>query len=153
VDEILRQENGEDIFARYIDSRYATSPRVGAEHVTSLIEQIGEVGMDFLCMVPGKGRIIGMDRNDGSVDLINSALYYDVETDLGKYSPKLSRLNEPQLQVVRPALTRSTRWNIGQGRTAKRERAKDPIDCVRGLFLSSVNYVGDDMYAFTGGGR
>jgi hypothetical protein len=153
VDEILRQENGETIFARYIDSRYATSPRVGAEHVTSLIEQIGEVGMDFLCMVPGKGRIIGMDRNDGSVDLINSALYYDVETDLGKFSPKLSRLNEPQLQVVDTCPNTIYALEHWTGQDGQKGACKDPIDCVRGLFLSSVNYVGDDMYAFTGGGR
>jgi hypothetical protein len=96
----LNEEEGENIVARYIDSRYATAPRVGAESVTSLIEQLCEVGIDFHPMVAGKGRIIGMDRNDGSVDLINSALFWDTTVEPGKWSPALGRLNEPKLHVV-----------------------------------------------------
>jgi hypothetical protein len=94
-----------------------------------------------------------MDRNDGSVDLINSALYYDVETDLGKFSPKLSRLNEPQLQVVETCPNTIYALEHWSGADGQKGACKDPIDCVRGLFLSSVNYISEDMYSFQGGGR
>ena len=67
------------------------------ESATTLIEQMAEVGMDFLGMT-SESRILGV--KDGSIDMINSALYYDVERPLGEYSPSLARLNEPQLQIL-----------------------------------------------------
>ncbi len=151
-DEIDHQENGEVILARYIDSRYATSPRVGATNVTSLIEQIAEVGMDFLTMVPGKGRIIGTEINDGSVDMINSGLSYDVETPLGDWSADLGRLNEPQLQIVETCPNVIYSLEHWTGKDGQKGACKDPVDCVRGLFLTSVNFVGTDQYRFVGGG-
>jgi hypothetical protein len=150
VDEILRQEDGEEIFARYIDSRYATARRTDYERVTTLQEQLGECGMDFLSMVP-ESRILG--AKDGSIDMINSALYYDVETELGKYSAKLSRMNEPQLQVLDTCPNTIYSLEHWTGRDGQKGACKDFIDCIRGAFLSSVNFVGDDMYSFVGGGR
>lgn len=156
VEEIVYQEKGENILARYIDSRYATSPRLGAETVTSLIEQINEVaighGVEFHPMVPGKGRIISLDKNDGSIDLINSALYYDVETELGKFSPTLGRLNEPQLLVTEQCPNVIYALEHFTGQDGQKGACKDPIDCIRGLFLTSVNYVGTTQYCFQGGG-
>ena len=152
VEEILNQEEGESILARYIDSRYANSPRLSATTVTNLIEQIAEVGMDFLNMVPGKGRIIGTEANDGSVDMINSALYYDVETELGKWSAELGRLNEPQLQVVETCPNVIYALEHWTGKDGQKGACKDPIDTIRGLFLTQVNFVGSEQYSFKGGG-
>jgi hypothetical protein len=152
VEEILQKEGGETIKARYIDSRYATSPRTDTGRITSLIEQIGEVGLDFLTMVPGKGRIIGLEKNDGSIDLINSALYYDVECALGKFNAKLGRLNVPQLRVVETCPNVIYALEHFTGQDGQKGACKDPIDVLRGVFLSSVNYVGAEMYNFVGGG-
>jgi hypothetical protein len=151
-DEIEHQEGGENIIARYIDSRYATSPRIGATAVTSLIEQIAEVGMEFQTMVPGKGRIIGTEINDGSIDLINSGLAYDVETPLGKWSAELGRLNEPQLQIVETCPNVIYALQNWTGKDGQKGACKDPVDCVRGLFLTSVNYCGEEQNRFIGGG-
>lgn len=148
-DEILRVEEGEQIFARYIDSRYATARRTEYERVTTLQEQLGEVGMDFLCMTP-ESKILG--ARDGSIDMINSALHYDVETEIGKYSAKLSRLNEPQLLVVDTCPNTIYALEHWTGKDGQKGACKDPIDVVRGAFLSSVNFVGDEMYSFVGGG-
>ena len=154
MEEILNEEEGEHIVARYIDSRYATAPRIGQESVTSLIEQLCEVGMDFHPMVAGKGRIIGMDRNDGSVDLINSALFWDTTVEPGKWSKDLGRLNEPKLQVLDTCanvIYSLSHWS-GKGPDAGRGACKDPVDCIRGLFLSMVNYTGGEAYKWQGGG-
>jgi hypothetical protein len=152
VEEIEHQEKGEFILARYIDSRYATSPKSEGARMTTLIEQIAEVGMEFLAMVPGKGKIISWEKNDGSVDLINSALYYDVETEIGKFSPELGRLNEPQLLVLDTCPNVIYALEHWTGQDGQKGACKDPIDVIRGAFLSSVNYVGGDQYVFQGGG-
>ena len=151
-EEIEKRDATENILARYIDSRYATAPRTTAATVTNLQEQLAEVGIEFLTMVPGKGRIIGAENNDGSIDMINSALFYDVETDIGKFSPKHAKLNEPQLQVVETCPNTIDAMEYWTGEDGQRGARKDPIDCVRGMFLSQINFVGQDQYRFIGGG-
>lgn len=153
MEEIEHQEGDEQIVSRYIDSRYATSPKSERERMTTLIEQLSECGVDFLAMVAGKGRIIGADSNDGSVDLINSMLYYDVETEIGKWSPDLGRLNEPQLQIVETCPNVIDSLGQWTGIDGQRGARKDPIDCIRGMVLSSVNFIGENQYTFQGGGR
>jgi hypothetical protein len=151
-EEIEHKEKGEEIFARYIDSRYATSPRTVQAAVTSLHEQLAEVGIDFHTMVPGKGRIIGGENNDGSVDMINSALFYDAEVELGKWSAHYGKLNVPQLQVVDTCPNTIYALEHWTGVDGQRGACKDPIDCIRGMFLSQVNFVEGTQYAWSGGG-
>lgn len=148
-EEIKRQENGEIVLARYIDSRYASAATLDRERTTTLIEQMAEVGMDFLGMT-AESKIL--DVKDGSIDMINSALYYDVERPLGEYSPSLGRLNEPQLQILETCPNTIYALEHWTGQDGQRGACKDPIDCLRGLFLSGVNYVGKDQYIFIGGG-
>jgi hypothetical protein len=139
----------EDIFARYIDSRYATQRKTERETVTTLQEQCSEVGMDFLCMT-AESRILG--ARDGSIDMINSALRYDPEIELGKWDAKRGRLNMPQLQVVETCP--NTIWALEHwtGEDGQRGACKDPIDVIRGAFLSGVNFVDETLNVFTGGG-
>jgi hypothetical protein len=153
-EEIERQEGDELVLARYIDSRYATSPKSDHERMTTLQEQLTEVGIDFLCMTPGKGSILKTPTNtpDGSIDMINSALYYDVETELGEWSAELGRLNEPQLQVLETCPNTIYALEHWTGKDGQKGACKDPVDNVRGLFLTGVNYVGENQYVFKGGG-
>jgi hypothetical protein len=149
IEEIARQENQEPITARYIDSRYATSRRTDFERVTTLQEQLGELGLDFLCMTP-ESRILG--AKDGSIDMINSALFYDGGEELGKFSAKLAGLNEPQLQVVETCPNVIYALEKWSGVDGQKGACKDPVDCLRGCFLSGVNYVDPNAYQFVGGG-
>jgi phage terminase large subunit-like protein len=151
-EEIEKRDAGENVLARYIDSRYASSPRTVATTVTNLQEQLVEVGIDFIPMVPGKGRIIGGENNDGSVDLINSALSYDLETEIGKWSSKHARLNEPQLLVVDTCPNVIDALEYWTGEDGQKGARKDPIDCIRGMFLSAINFVGEDQYRWKDGG-
>jgi phage terminase large subunit-like protein len=151
IEEKETDEEGvrETVLARYIDSRYSTQRRTERETVTTLQEQLGEIGMDFLCMT-AESRILG--AHDGSIDMINSALFYDLETPLGKFSAALGRLNRPQLQVVETCP--NTIWALEHwsGLDGQRGSCKDPIDCIRGAFLSGINYVDDTVDSFVGGG-
>ena len=142
-------EQREEIFARYIDSRYATQPQTQREGVTTLQEQCAEIGLDFLCMVP-EAKILG--TRDGSIDMINSALRYDPEIELGKWDAKRGRLNVPQLQVVETCPNTIYALEHWTGQDGQRGACKDPIDVIRGAFLSRVNYVDDTMNIFVGGG-
>lgn len=155
-EEINQKEEKEDILARFIDSRYAHSPRTVEADVTTLLEQVNDVGVEFGIefqpMVPGKGRIISLDKNDGSIDLINSALFYDTEEEVGKFSSKLGRLNEPQLQVVETCPNMIYALEHWTGMDGQKGACKDPIDVLRGAFLSSVGFIGKEMYGWKGGG-
>lgn len=139
----------EEIFARYIDSLYATQPKTQREAVTTLQEQMTEVGVDFLCMT-GESKILG--ARDGSIDMINSALFYDIETEIGKWSASLARLNVPKLQVVETCPNTIYALEHWTGVDGQRGACKDPIDVIRGAFLSGVNYVDETIGVFTGGG-
>lgn len=139
----------EEIFARYIDSRYATQRKTERETVTTLQEQCAEIGMEFLCMTP-ESRILG--ARDGSIDMINSALFYDTETELGRFSPSLGRLNQPKLQVVETCPNMIWALEHWTGQDGQRGACKDPIDVLRGAFLSSINFVDASMNVFVGGG-
>jgi hypothetical protein len=129
-EEIEAKEAGELILARYIDSRYANAATQDRERTTTLIEQMGEVGMDFLGMT-AESRILGV--KDGSIDMINSALYYDVETPIGQFSATLGKLNEPQLQILETCPNTIDALGRWTGKDGQKGACKDPIDDVRGL--------------------
>lgn len=140
--EIERMEGKEEIYERWIDSRYANAAKTEREGTTTLIEQMRELDMDFLAMT-GEKNI--MNANDGSIDMINSALYYDQEVLLGEFSPDLARLNEPQLLVTENCpntIWGLTNWTNNDGQHGA---CKDPIDCIRGFYLSELEYIDEGM--------
>lgn len=142
-EEIERLEGEEQVYERWIDSRYAQAATTSREGVTTLIEQCGEIGLYFRAMTP-ESRILGVQ--DGSIDMINSALFYDKEEELGKFSKKMGRLNEPQLVVVETCPNVIYALSHWSGQDGQRGACKDPVDVVRGLFLSGIDYGGADQF-------
>jgi hypothetical protein len=141
--EIGRLEGAEVIMERWMDARYANSPVAQREGTTTLIEQMQELGMDYRAMV-SEGRILNVQ--DGSIDMINSALYYDVGVGVGKWSEELGRVNEPQLIVLDRCPNTIFALKNWTGLDGTSGACKDPIDCLRGMFLSSVEKRGVEMY-------
>lgn len=151
--EILRVESkltqnpdktGEVIMERLMDSRAGSTPTQTNARVTSLLEQMGEIGMYF---IPASGKDIG----DG-VGMINDGLDYDDEVEIGKYSPHLARLNEPLLYISNecPNLIYSLReWT---GKDGLHGACKDPIDCLRYGFEADLQFVGAGAFKWQGGG-
>lgn len=140
--EILRLEGSEEITERWMDARYGNSPTMEREGTATLIEKMSEIDMEFRAMTSEKS-ILG--NNDGSLDMINSALYYDLETPLGEFSKDLSRINEPELLIVETCPNCIYSLENWTGKDGQHGASKDPIDVIRGAFLSELEYVSDDM--------
>jgi hypothetical protein len=135
-EEIERLEAGETIMERWIDARYGNTRRISAEEPTSLIEELHAIGLPFLAAPSEKTIFSG--AADGSMRLINDALYYDTEQPL-------SVLNEPKLFVLETCPNTIHALKSWTGKDGLRGACKDPIDCIRMLVLSRSEYVGEEM--------
>jgi hypothetical protein len=132
-----------------MDCRYGNSALTEREGTTTLIEKMSEIGMDFVAMT-GEKKIL--DTPDGSIDLINSALYYDPKVTVGEFSPELGRINEPELLVAENCPNMIYALQNWTGRDGMHGACKDPIDVIRGFYLSTLGYVGPEMLKVRGGG-
>lgn len=140
--EILRLEDSEEISDRFMDARTANSPTATRDGSTTLIEQMSELDMEFRGAAAEKS-IFGAEN--GSIDMLNSKLYFDLETPIGTFSPQLGRLNGPELLVTEncPNLIYSLEnWT---GKDGQHGACKDPIDVARMIVLNELEYVSDDM--------
>jgi hypothetical protein len=148
-EEILRQEQGELIFERWMDARYANSAKTEREGTTTLIEQMEDLDLQFIAMTSEK-RILGTP--DGSIDLINSALYYDRETELGLFSAALGKINEPELLVSEHCPNVINALQNWTGMDGQHGACKDPIDVLRGFYLSRLGFIDEKTVTLTKGG-
>jgi hypothetical protein len=144
IQEILRLEGKEEIQDRWMDSRYAANPTVTKEGSTTHIEQLAELGMEFLA-ASGKEIIEG-------TGLINDKLDYDSEIELGKFSPTLARLNEPKLFISRDCTNTIYSLREWTGKDKQHGACKDPVDVLRYATLADLDYIGEDAYTWRGGG-
>lgn len=143
--EIEKLEGGEVIQDRYMDARTANSPTATREGTTTLIEQMAELDMNFLGASAEKN-VFSKD-GDGSIDMLNSALYYDLETPLGQYSPSMSRINEPELQIVETCPNMIYSFSNWTGVDGQHGASKDPIDVARMIVLNELDYIDEKMLA------
>jgi hypothetical protein len=136
-----RVEEGEEIFERWIDCRYANAAKTERETATTLLEQM-EQDLDIeLHAMTAEKNIIG--AKDGSIDMINEALAYDEDPliKLGDYSARLSRTNEPRLLIVDRCPNTIFAFQNWTGKDGQKGACKDPIDLVRGFYLSELGYI------------
>jgi hypothetical protein len=138
--EIEMRESGEEVFERWMDSRYGGTRTVSYEGATTLLEQMEEVGMTFLAT---SGRSI----TEG-IDLINDRLYYDVETPLGEFSASLARINGPRLVVSEECPNVIFALKEWTGLDGTDGACKDFVDLLRYACLAELRYVGEDSYVW-----
>ncbi len=141
-EEILRVENGETIAERWMDCRYGNNPKTEREGTTTLIEQMSELDMHFIAMT-GEKNILG--ANDGSIDMINSALAYDEAVQIGQFSAQRAAINEPEFLVTEECPNLIYALQNWTGKDGQHGACKDPIDCLRGAFLSRLGYYDEKM--------
>lgn len=84
-----RPEEGEDVYERIMDSRYGATPTQSREGSTTLLEQMSELGMDF---VPASGGAYADDSKVHWIQLLNDMLDWD-------RSQPIDALNTPRLFV------------------------------------------------------
>jgi hypothetical protein len=144
IQEILRLEGKEAIQERWMDSRYAANPTTTKEGSTTHIEQLAELGMEFLAAS-------GKEIAEGT-GLINDKLDYDGEIELGKFSATLARLNEPKLFISRNCANTIYSLREWTGKDKQHGACKDPVDVMRYATLAGLDYIGEDAYSWRGGG-
>ncbi len=141
-EEILRVENGELIAERWMDCRYGNNPKTEREGTTTLIEQMSDLELNFIAMT-GEKNILG--ANDGSIDMINSALAYDEAAPIGQFSAQRAAINEPEFLVTEECPNLIYALQNWTGKDGQHGACKDPIDCLRGAFLSRLGYYDEKM--------
>jgi phage terminase large subunit-like protein len=136
-DEILRVEGGEEIFERWMDSRYGNARTLGKESPTTLIDEMADLGMLFTA-TPG-------DSIDEGVSMINDALSYNPEKPVdARNQPKLY-ISENCKNVIHCIQTYT-------GADGKRSANKDFVDLIRYVCLSDAINVEGDILRSHGGG-
>ena len=139
------EEGRERIYQRLIDSRYANAAKTEREGTTTLIEQLSDLHLDFVAMAGEKKILSG--EPDGSIELINAALAFDEKVPPGEFSGALGRLNEPNLLVTDQCPNVMNALRTWTGKDGQHGACKDPIDVLRGAYLSELDYVDAEMLA------
>ena len=140
----LQQNAAEIILERWMDSRYGSSPTVTKEGSLTLIEQMSELGVEFLAAS-------GKEIEEGTT-LVNDLLDYDEETQPGEFSSRLARINEPRLFISEACPNTIYAVREWTGKDKQHGSCKDPIDVLRYAALANLDYIGQEAYVWTGGG-
>jgi hypothetical protein len=140
IAEIREAEGEEEVFERWMDSRYGASPTVQMEGNTTLIEQMDALGMSFLAAS-------GKSIREG-IDLINDRLYYDEATPIGEFSKDLARLNVPRLMVSANCPNVIFALKEWTGKDGEHGACKDFIDLLRYALLAQLSYIGEESYCW-----
>jgi hypothetical protein len=122
----------ETIAERYLDSRFASTPRPEKDRPVTLLTQFEEIGLYF---TPTPGN----DIEEG-VELIIDALDYDARRDLDYF-------NQPRLLISSECVNTIYSLATWTGMTREGRRCldgatKDPVDNLRYFFLSDCGYTG-----------
>ncbi|MDQ3204349.1 MAG: hypothetical protein M3Q94_19625, partial [Pseudomonadota bacterium] len=125
------------------------TPITDREDSTTLIQQMEEFGQIY-CAMAGEKKIL--HTMDGSIDFINSALYYDKTKKIGEYSEKMSGINHPQMLFTEDVPNMIWAVENWTGEDGTHGACKDPIDVIRGFVLSRLCYIGPEMLRVRGGG-
>lgn len=139
---ILSREAGRPVpHRRTIDRRAGPAPQlVGSGPSTCLYEELNKE-QDFAVELAG-----GAALEQQGLDLIKEALWYDPDKSLDPMT------NYPRLFVSEKCV--QLRWALDNftGRDGPRGACKDPIDCLRDMFTSGLQYVPPFTYGSYGGG-
>jgi phage terminase large subunit-like protein len=136
-DEILRVEDGEPIFERWMDSRYGHSKTLGKEAPTTLIDEMASLDM-FFTATPG-------DSIDEGVGMINDALSYNPELPV-------DARNQPRLYISENCKNTIYALQTYTGADGKKAPTKDPIDVLRYICLSDAMFIDGGSMKSRGGG-
>ena len=126
VDLIKKLEGGETIFERYIDPRFGSTEKTLKDGTITPEEELSELGLDFL---PAKGA-----HEDAGLQVINGLLAYNDELPV-------TTTNSPKLFISDRCVNLIFAMQEYTATAGKDEPTKDPIDCLRYLAITEVDYV------------
>jgi hypothetical protein len=120
----------EEIQARFLDARFGNVKSFEEGGMVTLIEQLeAECGLTFYPTCSGTRESI-----DGGVDMINDALFYDPEKPVDFF-------NRPRLYISEACQSLIFALSTWTGEDGQKGATKDPIDCLRFLFLANCEFV------------
>ena len=132
----------EDIFERYMDSRFGDTERAAAEGgVTTLIDELAELGLTFRPTSAESRNSI-----DEGVKLVESALAWNEQKPL-------DFLNRPKLYVSTDCQNIIWALKNWTGADGQKGACKDFVDLVRYPLLKRCTHVGADRWETEGGGH
>jgi hypothetical protein len=127
--EIEKLEEGEEITCRIMDSRFGASPTPTKSGVTTLIDEMGDIGLHF---EPSVGA-----RIEEGVSMINDLLDYDQDRDVGID-------NSPRLFIHEDCKNLRFALSTWTGNDGKHGATKDFIDTLRYFCLAGPTYLDED---------
>jgi hypothetical protein len=128
----------EVIFERWMDGRYGNATKTSTEESVTLIDEMSELGMDFLA-APSEVSVELSRRGGGeALRLINSALDYNKEQPID-FS------NQPHLYVLETCPNTIYALKNWTGQDRQHGACKDPIDCLRMMVLCGSGYCDEEM--------
>jgi phage terminase large subunit-like protein len=126
VNLIRKLEAGEMVFERYIDPRFGSTEKTMREGTITPEEELSQLGMDFL---PAKGA-----HEDAGLQVINTLLSYDEEKPV-------TTTNSPKLFISERCANLIFSMKEYTATAGKDEPTKDPVDCLRYLAITEVDYI------------
>jgi phage terminase large subunit-like protein len=127
-----------EVSARWIDARYGNARKTSEERSVTMIEELSDLGMDFLAAPSEKAIDSGRGGGDGSLRMINDKLFYDTKR-------KIDHTNQPHLYVVETCPNTIYALKEWTGKDGQHGACKDPIDCLRMFVLSGSEYVDETL--------
>lgn len=121
----------ERMTARFLDARFGNVKSFEDGGMMTLIEQLEEIGLTFYPTCSGSRESI-----DAGVDMINDALFYDDQRPVDFF-------NRPRLYVSEACQNLIFAMQTWTGDDGQKGATKDPIDCLRFLFLANCDYQGE----------
>lgn len=126
------------VMVRWIDARYGNTPRQTEERSVTMIEDLEALGMIFLAAPSEQYIDGGRSGGTGSLRMINDLLYFDE-------GRPIDFTNTPKLFVVETCPNVIHALKDWTGRDGQHGALKDPIDCLRMMVLSGVEYVDESL--------
>ena len=135
--EILSVEKGEEIYERWMDSRYGHSKLLGKESQSTLIDDMASLDMHFSA-TPG-------DSIDEGVAMINDMLFYNPQKPV-------DAINQPRLYISENCKNTIYALQTYTGADKKLGAVKDWIDILRYVCLSDAMFIDGGSMKSRGGG-
>jgi hypothetical protein len=127
----------EKVFRRYMDSRFASVPKLENDRPVTLIDQFEQLDL-FFEPTPGD------DISEG-VEMINEWLSFDSEKPIDFFNQPTMYVSEECPDIIYALQN----WT---GLDGQKGACKDPVDVVRYAALSDLEYVTDESWKTKGGG-
>lgn len=126
VDLIRRLEDGEEVFERYIDPRFASTEKQLKNGTITPLEELGDMGLDVV-QAPGV-------HEDAGLQVLNTLLAWDD-------ARAMDASNSPKLFVSKRCENFIACMKEYTGTMGKDEPSKDPVDCARYLAVAKIEYL------------